>query len=658
MGSNLYSIGLSGLQSSNARINTTGQNTSNVDTEGYSRQRTDTTSSPVGGVVLRDTARLVDNFVSKQVRTDTSTHSYYDTYHSMISTSDNLLAEDSISLNTYLNKSFDALQTVNNDPTSSSLRQLAHSSLTNLVQQYHVLSGVVSDQEGLVDAQLSSSLKDVNAITSKISSLNKQILRQEGLSRSPANELRDQQELLAKDLSEYLDINAQFNDEGLMTIQLANGQPLVMDQNPTEIKVRPNQLQPKKIDLVVSFGDYEVALKTQGLGGSVGGLVDYRSEFSVYADRTLGQHAIALADAMNTQNKKGIDGNGQAGKNLFSLGEVKVYSSLENINKAKDISVKVSDGEAAKITKETFELTKTDDNRFSIKRIDEKGNSTEQNIIFDPVSLTKDSDGYVKIDELGIDIRIDNMSAIDDNDVFRFTPTEGAAAGLSLFAKNGEALALSAPVSVSTGSSNLSDARISLTSVTNTDPETSAFSSDGPLYPSAPHQIYFTSPSSYVVRDATGVEIASVSNVTQYTKLLEQAGLSNEAGFDVSVSSKPQKGDEFSISTDNIGVSDNFNGLALADLQNKSLVAGEDTLMKSFSGFISYVGSKTAEVEGHADASEIVLNESLARRDRLSAVSLDEEAVNLLKYQQSYSASAQVVTAARTTFETLLGIMR
>ena len=658
MGSNLYSIGLSGLQSSNARINTTGQNTSNVDTEGYSRQRTDTTSSPVGGVVLRDTSRLVDNFVSKQVRTDTSTHSYYDAYHSMISTSDNLLAEDSISLNTYLNKSFDALQTVNNDPTSSSLRQLAHSSLANLVQQYHVLSGVVSDQEGLVDAQLSSSLKDVNAITSKISNLNKQILRQEGLSISPANELRDQQELLAKDLSKYLDINAQFNDKGLMTIQLANGQPLVMDQKPTEVKVRPNQLEPKKIDLVVSFGDYEVALKTQGLGGSVGGLVDYRSEFSVYADRTLGQHAIALADAMNTQNKKGIDGDGLAGKNLFSLGEVKVYSSLENIHKTKDISIKVSDGEAAKITKETFELSRTDDNRFSIKRIDEKGNSTEQNIIFDPLSLTKDSEGYFKIDELGIDIRLDNLSAIDDNDVFRFTPTEGAAAGLSLFAKNGEALALSAPLIVSTGSDNLSDARISLTSVMNTDPETSAFSSDGPLYPSAPHQIYFTSPSSYVVRDATGVEIASVSNVTQYTKLLEQAGLSNEAGFDVSISSKPQKGDEFSIGTDNIGVSDNFNGLALAELQNKSLVAGEDTLMKSFSGFISYVGSKAAEIEGHADASEIVLNESLARRDRLSAVSLDEEAVNLLKYQQSYSASAQVVTAARTTFETLLGIMR
>jgi flagellar hook-associated protein 1 len=658
MGSSLYSIGLSGLQSSNARINTTGQNTANVDTEGYSRQRTDTASSPVGGVILRDTSRLVDNFVSAQVRSDTSTFSYYDAYQSMISTSDNLLAEDSISLNTYLNKSFDALQTANNDPTSSSLRQLAHSSLDNLVRQYHVLSGVVSDQESLVDEQISYSLEDLNAITTKISNLNTQILKHEGLSISPANELRDQQELLAKDLSKYLDINAQFNDKGLMTIQLANGQPLVMDQYPTEIIARANPLQPKKIDLVVSFGDYEVGLKTQNLGGSIGGLIDYRSEFSVYADRTLGQHAIALADAMNTQNKKGIDGNGQFGKDLFSLGKINVYTTLDSIHKAKNISVKVSDGQSAKITKDTYELTRTDDDRFSIKKINMDGKSIEKPIIFDPNLLAKDSDGYFKIDEIGLDLRLADLNEIDSNDVFRFTPTEGAASSLSLFAKNGESIALSSPLSVSTSSDNLSDARISLTAVANTNPESSAFSAEGSLYPSAPHQIYFTSPSSYVVRDASGVDIASVSNVTQYTKLLEQAGLSDEAGFDVSVSSKPQRGDVFSIGTDNLGVSDNFNGLALADLQNKSLVDGKATLMKSFSGFIAYVGSKTAEIEGHADASKIVMDESVARRDRLSAVSLDEEAVNLLKYQQSYSASAQVVTAARTTFETLLGIMR
>jgi flagellar hook-associated protein 1 FlgK len=658
MSSGLYSIGLTGLQSSNARINTTGQNTANVDTEGYSRQRTDTTSSVLGGVVLRDTSRLVDNFVSEQMRSDKSDFAYYDTYHSMMTVADNLLAEDSVALTGYLNKAFNALQTANNDPTSSSLRQLAHSSLNNLVEQYRTLSDIVSRQEKLADEQLSASLIDLNTITTKISDLNGKILREEGLSISPANELRDQQELLAKELSQYLDVKVQFSDKGLMTVQLKNGQPVVMNENPTELKVKTNPLNPNEISLVVDFGDYNVGLKTEELGGSIGGLVDFRSEFSDYADRTLGQHAISIADAMNTQNAKGLDANGNFGRDLFSLGDIEIYSTRDNLNKLRDISVRVSAGESTKITKDTYELTRTDGDRFAITKFDENGRANGHPTLFDPSTLTPDNNGYYKIEELGLDVRVADFDEIDTNDVFRFTPTEAAAKNLSLYAKNGDALALSAPIGVNTNSDNLSDAKISLESITNTDPNTSAFAFDSTLYPNAPHKIYFTSPSSYVVQDSSGVELAEVKDVTHYSHLLEQAGLASEAGFDVSISSMPQVGDEFSIDTDNIGPADNFNGLALVNLQNKLLVAGEASLSKSFAGFVAYVGSKTAEIAGHAESSEIIMNDSMARRDRLSAVSLDEEAVNLLKYQQSYSANAQVITAARTTFETLLGIMR
>lgn len=655
---NLYSIGLTGLQASNARINTTGQNTSNVDTEGYSRQRTDTISSPIGGVVLRDTARLVDNFVSAQMRSDRSDFNYYDTYHSMMTVSDNLLAEDSIALTGYLNDAFDALQTAANDPTSSSLRQLAHSSLNTLVEQYKTLSSIVTRQEVLVDEQLAASLGDLNTITAKISDLNDKIAREESLSISPANELRDQQELLAKELSQYLDIKVQFRANGMMSVQLVNGQPLVMDQNPTELKVFPNQLNPKELDLVVDFGSYEVGLKREGLGGSIGGLVDFRSQFSTYADRTLGQHAISITDAINLQNAKGINGNGEFGKDILALGSIDVFTTKDNLDKLPGISVRVSAGGAEKITKDTYELTRTDEDRFSITKYDLRGVSNGHPIVFDPTEMTPNHNGYYTIDELGLDIRVADFNDIDDNDTFSFTPTQSAAQNLSLQAKNGDAIALSAPVGVSTHSDNRSDAKISLESVSNTHPDTSAFSGDGSLYPSAPHKIYFTSPSSYVVQDASGVEIASVEGVLHYTKLLEQAGLASDAGFDVSISSKPRIGDEFSIGSDLIGPADNFNGLELVSLQNKSLVAGEASLNKAFSGFVAYIGSKTAEIAGQAESSEIIMNDSMARRDRLSAVSLDEEAVNLLKYQQSYSASAQVITAARTTFETLLGIMR
>lgn len=658
MSSNLYSIGLSGLQSSNARINTTSQNTSNVDTKGYSRQRTDTASSPSGGVVIRDTFRLVDNFVSAQVRSDTSEFAYYDALHSMMTASDNLLSEQNVALTGYLDKAFSALQAANNDPTSSSLRALAHSSFSDLANQYKTLSSIVTRQEDLVDEQLSSSLTEVNAIANKISDLNTKISREEGNSFASANELRDQQELLVQDLSQFLRVKTQFDDNGLMNIHLANGQPLVMDQGSTELYVRENALNPKQIELAVNFGDHSVGIKTEGLGGSVGGLVDYRSEFSMYADRTLGQSAIAISDAMNAQNAKGLDANGHFGKDLFSLANIEVYTSAEGAQKSSDIAVRVSQGDSSKITKDTYELVKVDDQMFSINRYDLNDSPVGKPIFFEPSAMTVSSDGYYKVEELGLDVKLNDLNAIESGDVFRFIPTQGAASKLSLSAKSGDDIALSSPIGVVTNPSNLSDATLSVSIVTSTQPDASAFSPDGSLYPSSPHSIYFTSPTSYVVRDGSGSEVATVDNVLQYNNLLEQAGLSKDAGFDVSLSSLPQSGDEFSMSPDEVGSADNLNGLALMNLQNQSLVEGKASLTKAFAGFISHVGVEAAEAKGHATSSEVILNDSTNRRDQLSAVNLDEEAVNLMKYQQSYSASAQVITAARTTFETLLGIMR
>ncbi|WP_410506552.1 flagellar basal body rod C-terminal domain-containing protein [Marinomonas sp. GJ51-6] len=361
---------------------------------------------------------------------------------------------------------------------------------------------------------------------------------------------------------------------------------------------------------------------------------------------------------MNVQNSKGLDANGNIGRDLFSLRDVEVYSTKDNVNKLSDISIRISAGESAKITRDTYELARVNDEQFSITKYDANGKVNEPSIIFDPSEITPDSHGYYKIEELGLDIRIESFDKIDGDDVFQFIPTEGAAKNLALNAKNGDALALSAPIGVNTDSNNLSDAKISLESIKNTDPNTSAFAFDATLYPNAPHKISFTSPTSYIVQDASGTVLAEAKNVTSYNSLLEQAGLASEAGFDVSVSSQPQVGDEFFIGTDNVDPADNFNGMELVNLQNKLLVEGEQSLSKSFAGFVAYVGNKTAELAGHAESSEIIMNDSMARRDRLSAVSLDEEAVNLLKYQQSYSAAAQVVTAARTTFETLLGIMR
>ncbi|GAB3477249.1 flagellar hook-associated protein FlgK [Marinomonas epiphytica] len=657
MGSNLYTIGLSGLQASNARINTTGQNTANVDTEGYSRQRTNTNSSPVGGVEVRDTARVVNKMVNEQVRTDSSSHSYYETYHQLMSLSDGLLAEDSVSLNNYFNDAFEAIQAVNNDPASPALRNLAHDSLRSLVDQYNVLAGLADDQSRSVDNQLEASIADLNSLSKQVTRLNDQILRQEGMSISEANELRDQQEVLAVQIAEYLDITTQFNDDGMMGISLANGQPIVLGQVAPELQMEPDPLDPKRIKLTIDLGRHDVGIKSEDLGGSIGALVDYRRDFAVDTDRTLGQSALSIADAMNQQNALGVDANGIFGRDLFEFAKMKVQADAKNKGDSTELEIKLSPGSSDKVLKDTYLLEKTGENEFLIQTLNLNGELTQRAVYIDTNQAT-DKKGFYQVAEVGVDIRFGDVSDYKIGDKFQFSPTQGVASSFKLAAKSGDDIALSSPIHVETHSNNLSEAKIELATVTNTDPETSAFASNKTLYPNAPHSIRFTQDDAYEVLDSSGSVLASVSEMQDIENLLSQAGLEAEAGFDVSLSAKPRAGDQYSMSTSNTGVSNNFNGLLLGEIQNKSIVAGRETLAESYSGIVAEVGSKAAELETNTKSSEIILNQSKARRDSISAVSLDEEAINLMKYQQSYSASAQVITAARTTFETLLGAVR
>jgi len=197
-----------------------------------------------------------------------------------------------------------------------------------------------------------------------------------------------------------------------------------------------------------------------------------------------------------------------------------------------------------------------------------------------------------------------------------------------------------------------------LTSVTNTHPDRSAFKSSDELYQNAPHSIVFTGDHSFEVRDGRGNALAKVNNMTNFKDLLTQAGLAKEAGFDLSLQGSPNAGDEFDLGPQFTGAADDYNGLKLVSLQDKPLIGGKTSLSESFADLVASVGSKTASLETNKESSDVVMNQSIARRDSISGVSLDEEAVNLLKYQQAYSASAQVITAARSTFDTLLAAMR
>ncbi|MAF15392.1 MAG: flagellar hook-associated protein FlgK [Marinomonas sp.] len=662
----LYSIGLSGLQSSTARITTTGQNTANVDTEGYSRQTTATVSQSGGGVLIQDTDRIVNQYINQQVWSDTSNYNFYESYHSMMTSFDSVIGEDSVSINNYLDTAFSSLQNVNSDPTDSAARAHAYSTFQELVGQYNEVADYVSSQRELASDQITNNVEAINNITGQIAGLNAQIFKLESTTKNSANELRDQQEQLVKELSEYLDVKVKYDDHQLMTVNLASGQPLVLQDNNNELALTTNPKNPDgELGIELSFGRYEVNIPTDELGGSIGGQIAFRNEFVTTAERMLGQQALVLADTMNEQNKLGLDANLDYGINLFATDAIKTVANPNNGNEAASIGVSVTPGASNEVLTDTYELVMTSATEFQIVTYDLDGRITNESDAID-ISSSVAGDIYT-VPGFGIDIEVGALADYTTGDRFQFVPTKDAASSLRVSARSGDDFAVASPLNTVSGAwdsvqqkyinNNLSDVSISLTSLTSLD--ASAFDSQG-LLTSAPSLISFDLNGSggldAIIQSLDGSLNTTITDITDFSNILEQAGLASY-GYDVSLDGMPKAGDTFSIEFNDKGESDNYNGLKLADLQNQATVGGSRSYSAAFSSLVTEVGSLTASLETNANASEVVMNQTIAARDQISAVSLDEEAVNLLRYQQSYTASAQVLSAAQSTFATLISAL-
>ena len=131
------------------------------------------------------------------------------------------------------------------------------------------------------------------------------------------------------------------------------------------------------------------------------------------------------------------------------------------------------------------------------------------------------------------------------------------------------------------------------------------------------------------------------------------------AGIEPRLAGTPQAGDSFTFSTNDGGVSDNRNGVALGALQlDKTMLDGKASYQSVYSQLVTTVGTKAREVQIGEKAQTSLLEQATIARDSVSAVNLDEEAANLVRYQQAYQASAKVMSIANTLFDEILAISR
>ncbi len=220
-------IGKTGLNIYQTAIEVTGENVANVNTEGYSRQKVvlqsapPTTSNgfPLGtGVKISAVERYYDGLMQQQLVTASSTSGYDTTMSTVlqqIEPSFNEVTTDG--LGSAIANFFQAWQDLATNPSGTAERQAVLSRANVLADNFNSISTTLNNTIASQDASLTTLTQDINDKLTNIAALNGQIRQIEQVSGN-ANEIRDQRDLLVKQLSEQMGINYTENSDGTTDI--------------------------------------------------------------------------------------------------------------------------------------------------------------------------------------------------------------------------------------------------------------------------------------------------------------------------------------------------------------------------------------------------------------------------------------------------------
>lgn len=566
MAGGMLGTAVSGLMAFQRSIETTSHNISNVNTEGYSRQRVELDARmphKIGGgfvgsgVDVTNIARTYDGFINGQLRSSTSAFGEVESFKNSSLQVDNLLADSTTGMEPAIDGFFKAANDVANDPSVITARTEMISKAEGLAHRFSLISGRFEEMREQVNFDVKNMTETVSSYTQAIADLNKDISSALGGAngQQQPNDLMDERDLILKKLSELVDISVIPQSSGMVSVVMSDGQPLVMDAQAYKLGVQSNELDPTKLEVtLLAEGAPAQVITDQISGGRLAGALRFRDEVLDPAQQKLGSIANAIAMEFNAMHQQGFDLNGDAGEPLFKFmggADVPTQSAVTNTGSA---TLSAAFGTESANLDDSDYLLKYDGANYTLTRM------TDDTVI--PLTAS----GFPTV----------------------LTPTNA--------------------------SDKLPGITLKIDSTPNAEDQ------------------FFIRPS---YRAANNLAI----NVTDPRKIAAAASLAPDG-----VTAMP---------------GDNGNMLKLADLMNKSAMFGDSTtFQEAYSQIVTKVGGIAHSANINATAQEALLKRATEARENISGVNLDEEAANLIKFQQAYQAAAQSIATASSLFDSLIGAVR
>ncbi len=652
--SGLLSIGSSAIDAAYVALQTTGNNIANVNTPGYSRQiATFATQVETGvgamymgsGVDVTGVTRMYSDLLGQQTNAAQAQAGQADTAAQLLGQINSMFADPTTGLSTAMDNFFSQVQAVSANPGSAATRQSMLSAAQQMAGQFNGMYAQLQQLGQSTTQQIAQQITTANTTIADIANLNSQIAAAQAAGGMP-NSLLDQrnQDILTLNKAVGVTTTAQ---GGAINVYLANGQPLVVGAKAYPLAQGPDPNNPQNTIVGTTSGSTIIPLEAGNTGGgAIGALLQFQNQTIPSVENQIGQLAVVMSAQMNAVQAQGQDLNGNSAANNPGLFSANLFSPMPAI----PVVAGSANTGTATVTASYSNVTQLQPSDYQLSV---QGSGASRQYV-----VTQLSDGqqttYASMPQTINGVTIQLSGTANSGDVFTIQPVRNGAQNLNVAITNGSQIAAASPLNVSTSlaaGSSISVANLGLQPLAagSSTPSAAAPTSYGPN-PNLqdPVTINFSSATQYTYTD-------SVTHTTSAPQSYTPGQPINVNGWSLTLNGTPVAGDAVTVAPTGSSSGDNRNALLMGQAQTLTLATGA-TLDNAYAATVGDVGSMTSTAQTTQTSADALLQSASAAQASVSGVNLNEEAANLLQYQQQYQAAATIIQTANTIFNTVLQV--
>ncbi|MDD3760171.1 MAG: flagellar hook-associated protein FlgK [Acidithiobacillus sp.] len=666
--SGLINTSLSGLQAAQQALQVTGNNIANVNTPGYSQEnviQSTTTPSYLGGqfygngTQIADVQRVYSSFLQGQVWSASASSSGAATLSQGLQQILGVLSSGSVS--TQIQQFFSGVAQVAANPSDIPSRQAMLGDAQTLSNTFQSLGQQLNQIGQGINQQMQQSVSSINQLSTQIAQLNQQIANSAGLGNGTPNDLLDQRDQLLTELNTQVGVQVVRQNNSQINVFLSNGQTLVAGSTAFSLKTQPSPYNQQNLDVAYEGAQGSVDITKNLSGGILGGLLQLRSQSLQPAENGLGLLADGIAAQVNGQQAQGLNLLGSSGTAIFQTGGVQIFANSSNSSGSSGAVLQGTITNIGQLTGSDYVLSKGASGVWQLS-------NASTGAVISTSSGTVSSGGVTTLD-FGKGFQVQVSGTVAQGDQFLVEPTRLGATGMQTVMSDPSQIAAASPYVGSPGV--MTSGALVNTNLGNMMLSAGQFVSSSGAGAVVVNGLGFPMSGSAELQFSSGASSGSAAFTIKANGTILTSGTvalgSSGTAIDIAYPNDPPGGyyqmllsgtlvgKEDTITISAGGAGSNGNAQAMAALSTQGIFnGGTNNANAQAAQLLTQVTTQANQAQNQAQAQASVLSQAQSAQQSYSGVNLDQEAANLILYQQAYQAAAKAISVGNTLFQSLI----